>query len=136
MSAAKNGPHDFARGWLCKADSDLANARQTIAGEGPYDTACFHAQQAIEKSLKAVIAYHGEPIPRTHELKGLAEQACRLAPGLELDRERCELRESLSVELRYDMGFWPDRAKAGEALAVAEDVRERAAAALPPEARP
>ncbi len=136
MSAAKNGPHDLARGWLRKADSDLANARLTVAGEGPYDTACFHAQQAVEKSLKAVIAYHGEAIPRTHELKDLAERARRLAPGLELDAEKLSAITPYAVELRYRMDFWPDRAKAGEALAVAEDVRERAGAALPPEARP
>ena len=38
----------LARGWFRKADSDLADARRTTASEGPYDTACFHAQQAVE----------------------------------------------------------------------------------------
>ncbi len=136
MSAAKNGPHDHARGWLRKADSDLADVRRSLQSEGPYDTACFHAQQAIEKSLKAVIAYHGEAIPHTHDLKLLAVEASSVAPGLELDAERLSAITPYAAELRYDMGFWPDRAKAGEALAVAEDVRERAGAALPPEARP
>jgi hypothetical protein len=39
----------LARGWFRKADSDLTDARRTAASEGPYDTACFHAQQAVEK---------------------------------------------------------------------------------------
>lgn len=39
----------LVRGWFRKADSDLADARRTTASEGPYDTACFHAQQAVEK---------------------------------------------------------------------------------------
>lgn len=39
----------LARGWFRKADSDLADARRTTASEGPYDTACFRAQQAVEK---------------------------------------------------------------------------------------
>ncbi len=57
------GPADLAWAWLQKADSDIATAFQVVAGDGPYDTACFHAQQAIEKSLKAVLAYYGEDIP-------------------------------------------------------------------------
>ncbi len=40
---------DHARGWFRKADSDLADARRTVSSEGPFDTACFHAQQAAEK---------------------------------------------------------------------------------------
>jgi len=52
-------PTDLARGWLRKADSDLATASHVVAGDGPYDTACYHAQQAMEKSLKALLAYGG-----------------------------------------------------------------------------
>jgi HEPN domain-containing protein len=38
-----------ARGWLLKAESDLSAARRVLDGEGrPFDTACFHAQQAAE----------------------------------------------------------------------------------------
>ncbi len=40
---------DLAKGWLLKGDSDLATAKCTAGSEGPYDTACFHAQQAVEK---------------------------------------------------------------------------------------
>jgi len=34
----------------------------------------FHAQQAIEKALKAVLALEGIAIPRTHDLRFLLEQ--------------------------------------------------------------
>ncbi|MEW6107540.1 MAG: HEPN domain-containing protein, partial [Bacillota bacterium] len=43
-----------------------------MASEGPYDTACFHCQQAAEKHLKAFLAYHERPIPHTHDLEELA----------------------------------------------------------------
>lgn len=33
----------------------------------------FHAQQAVEKALKAVLAVHGVKVPFTHDLAGLAE---------------------------------------------------------------
>jgi HEPN domain-containing protein len=55
---------DLARGWLRKSCSDLAAARRILSGEGPYDTACFHSQQATEKTFKALLAYRGQPIPR------------------------------------------------------------------------
>jgi HEPN domain-containing protein len=72
---------DHAKGWLLKGDSDLNTARQTIAGDGPYDTACFHAQQAAEKFLKALIAYADAAIPRTHDLDELTRLAPRTRPN-------------------------------------------------------
>jgi HEPN domain-containing protein len=30
-----------------------------LSGEGPYDIACFHSQQATEKTFKALLAYRG-----------------------------------------------------------------------------
>jgi hypothetical protein len=42
---------DLARGWMQKGDSDRLNAERTVQSAGPYDTACFHCQQAVEKYL-------------------------------------------------------------------------------------
>ena len=120
-----NGPADLARGWLRKAESDLADARRTLESEGPYDTACFHAQQAVEKCLKAALGYFGEPISRTHNLGDLAGQACLVAPGLELDAEKLSALTPFAVELRYAPDFWPDRETAPDALAAAEEVLRR-----------
>jgi len=39
---------DHARGWFRKAESDLHTAQRTLDSDGPYDTACFHAQQVAE----------------------------------------------------------------------------------------
>jgi HEPN domain-containing protein len=46
---------DLAHGWFLKAESDLSTARRVSAGAGPFDTACFHAQQAAEKYLKGAL---------------------------------------------------------------------------------
>lgn len=53
------------RGWFLKGESDLSAAHRILDGEGPYDTACFHAQQAAEKFLKGFLALKDQPIPRT-----------------------------------------------------------------------
>ena len=55
----------YARGWFLKGESDLSAAHRVIDGEGPYDTACFHAQPAAEKFLKGFLALKNQPIPRT-----------------------------------------------------------------------
>ena len=44
-----NDSASHARGWIAKAASDLAAAKRLAEGEGPYDAACFHAQQAAER---------------------------------------------------------------------------------------
>jgi len=49
---------DLARGWLLKARSDLNACRRMLETDGPYDTSCFHTQQAIEKLLKALLAFN------------------------------------------------------------------------------
>src|SRR5579885_2932399 len=59
--------HDHARGWLLKGDSDLQTVRTLLGSGGPFDTACFHAHQAVEKYLKAVLAFAERPIPGTHK---------------------------------------------------------------------
>ncbi|MGD0091486.1 MAG: HEPN domain-containing protein [Planctomycetota bacterium] len=45
--------------WLRYARSDLAVARKPCQPEILLETLCFHAQQAAEKSLKAVLVARG-----------------------------------------------------------------------------
>ncbi|TAK33547.1 MAG: HEPN domain-containing protein [Chloroflexota bacterium] len=50
------------------ARSDLAIAGQPRTPDVLLETLCFHAQQAAEKSLKAVLVGEGVPFPFTHDL--------------------------------------------------------------------
>jgi len=44
---------EYARQWIEKARSDLLNADNNLAASRvPYDTVCFHCQQAAEKLMK------------------------------------------------------------------------------------
>jgi HEPN domain-containing protein len=131
-----NGPGDLAQGWLLKADSDLATAQLVLSSDGPYDTACYHAQQAIEKCLKAILANKELRIPRTHNLEELGQAALDAIPSLKLDVDGLAEITPFAVEPRYDPDFWPDRDTAAEALATARFVRSQAASVLPPSASP
>ena len=59
--------------WLHHARSDLAYALAPRPVGGLLETLCFHAQQAAEKSLKAVLVHHSVDFPRTHNLVRLVD---------------------------------------------------------------
>jgi HEPN domain-containing protein len=127
---------DLARGWMQKGESDRVSADLIVQSPGPYDTACFHAQQAAEKYLKAVIALAGSPIPRTHDLEDIYDLCLAVEPGLVLDRTELDALTPYAVQLRYNPGFWPDQAQAQQALAIVDRVRAVVLSVLPPAAHP
>jgi HEPN domain-containing protein len=79
---------EVADGWLATARQDLRLARQLTA-EMP-NVACFHAQQAAEKAVKAGLVAHAGDAARDHAIVALlaeAETFAAVAPAL-LDRAR------------------------------------------------
>ena len=61
--------------WLEFADEDLKLARHglTLTGEVPYRLIAYHAQQCVEKILKAFLVFHGIDFPYTHNISRLME---------------------------------------------------------------
>ena len=113
-----------ARGWFLKAESDLSDAQRTVVSEGPFDTACFHAQQAAEKYLKGLLAFHEEPIPKTHDIEELQRLCLPFAAHSKLTEIDLTVLSDYAVPSRYDLEFWPDRETAADAFRLAEQVRE------------
>ena len=68
-------PHDSGSpaAWMQFAHSDLALARQDVGPGVLFETLCFHAQQAVEKALKAVLIHHGIPIAKIHSIERLVD---------------------------------------------------------------
>jgi len=56
-------------GWLRKAETDRGVAEHLLS-EGTVfpDAIAFHAQQAAEKHLKALLVWHEVDFPKTHDL--------------------------------------------------------------------
>ena len=73
-------PRDHALALLKKAANDLVDARATVTTGKALDTVCFHSQQAVEKSLKAVLALQDVEYPWRHDLGELLELVKPLAP--------------------------------------------------------
>lgn len=127
---------DHARGWFRKAESDLSTGKRTLESDGPYDTVCFHAQQAAEKYLKGLLAFLDQPILRTHNLEDLQQLCITFMPTLHLTSTELAELTPYAVQLRYDFEFWPDRETAEQALNMAERVRSAVLAAVPKEVYP
>lgn len=115
--------HDLVRGWVAKAESDLFVVRQIMNTSGPYDAACFHAQQAIEKFLKSVLLLYDVPVPRTHDLEELQRLCLEVCPVPELAALDLTQITDYAVGARYDIEFWPEKAALLEALLIVEEVR-------------
>ena len=93
---------EHARLLLTKAAEDLyALERLWQDEQAPVSVIGFHAQQAVEKCLKAVLASRSVAYPWTHDLEGLVEiiHDNRIAPPPEA--ERLHHLTQFAAELRY-----------------------------------
>lgn len=104
--------------WLRFASDDLAGARLLLTDIMlPARMACFHAQQAAEKALKASFVHAGIPFRKIHDLVvlvALQPEPVRSAVG-KLDLQRLQ---QWAVDARYPADL-PD-VTAGEATAVVD----------------
>ncbi len=108
--------------WLEKADSDLLCIENNVAASRvPWDAVVFHAQQAGEKVLKALLVAAGVTVPRTHDLVALLSQARSAGFDIAVARPDVEVLSRFGAAVRYpDPVYSPSE----------EDGREMTAAAL------
>ncbi len=120
-----------AEDWLRKADGDAVSARREFRARNRpnYDSACFHAQQCVEKSLKAVLEELGKPVRKLHDLTMLMEAALDRFPLWKRMRDDLELLSQYAVNFRYP-GADATRTLAQEALLAMERCRKTIAAGL------
>lgn len=73
MTESSDSSAATARSWLAKANDDLTIAELVLSSDvGVEWAACFHAQQASEKAVKAVLIHFGIDFPKSHRLDRLA----------------------------------------------------------------
>lgn len=74
--------------WLRHARSDLALARVPLPQDTLYSELCYHAQQAVEKSLKAVLIQRGIEFRRVHDIAYLWDCCLLISSLLPSSRRR------------------------------------------------
>lgn len=95
--------------WLNSAGDDLMLIQEIIDNEHLTNMVAFHSQQAIEKSIKAVLEEKEGHVPKIHNiitLQGKIENYIELS----VDRELFDQINELYIDSRYpmDMGYLPD----------------------------
>lgn len=136
-------PHDPARvadtrAWLDRAGTDLRAAAVDLAAAPPIlADVVFHCQQAVEKAMKGLLAWHDEPFGKTHDLQALGELCLRLDSTLRPLVDRAAPLTEYAWKFRYpgeDQG--PTQGEAERALVIARDAFEAIRARLPDDVRP
>lgn len=74
MRPPEEATQDLLRQWLAKAEEDFAVAEHLLSENTRYlGTIGFHAQQAAEKFLKALLVHYQVEFPKTHDLGRLLD---------------------------------------------------------------
>ena len=117
--------------WVEKAEGDVATAaRESAVLDRPnWDAACFHAQQAVEKYLKALLVREGIPFPKAHDLSMLLGLAVARHPELHVELADVNWLTFSAVEVRYPGGA-STRADALRAVQIMGRWRQRLRALL------
>ncbi len=95
---------DYVQGWLRKANVDYQSfLLLESSSEDLSEAAAFHAQQAVEKWLKALLTYNDVDTPYTHDLTKLLPMLTQFYTELGAQEwlERASLLNGFAVEIRY-----------------------------------
>lgn len=110
-----------ARDFMEKAEADRATAgRELAVTVNPnFDAVCFHAQQAAEKMMKAVLIERGAGFPKTHDLNVLAGLLSSCGAAWSPDPRDFNTLAPAAVDYRYP-GMSAGAEDAREAVAAAD----------------
>jgi len=121
--------NNHVKEWLRQADEEHNTARYLAEG-GFYRSACYHAEQAIEKFLKAQLISKGWDLEKTHSIKRLLILAKEYGLKFDLPEEDVAFVDSI-YRGRYptEAGLLPqgepDAEDAQRAVALAGALLER-----------
>jgi HEPN domain-containing protein len=126
------------REWLERASEDLREAEHDLTAAPPLRRgAVFHSQQAAEKAIKAFLAAHSAPFPKTHDLDHLGTAAVALDPSLGATVDPAKDLTPYAWRFRYPGApLDPTADETHEALTVARGVYAAVTSRLPESVRP
>ena len=110
--------------WLHHAVSDLEYAKLGAeATDILSPQICFHAQQAVEKAIKAVLLFSDIDFPLTHDIVQLLDIIEVKGISVPKEFENADVLTPYAVEIRYP-GYTTDIAsqEVGEAIILAEKI--------------
>ena len=110
--------------WIKKARDDLRWTKHNIEAK-EYAGACFSAQQAAEKALKACIVFHNKQLKKIHDVEALLESCLKIDSKFGALKRSAKILFPYYVETRYPLGeelVSFDKLKANEAYLAASEI--------------
>jgi len=121
--------------WVHRAEEDWLLARSALRRKvALIYGATFHAQQCVEKYLKALLLSRRQAFPRTHDLVALHDLCTRNSINVPVAPDKLERLAAYAVQVRYP-GEEPTLDEARDAVQIAQEVRRWARAVLLPSSR-
>jgi HEPN domain-containing protein len=103
--------------WLRYAEENLRSA-QLLLAHGLLNPCLQNAQQAVEKSLKAVLIARAIPLRRTHSIQDLANTLAAHGLPIGITAEEGDLLDAIYLPSKYPLGSaLPDSLIGSRALA-------------------
>jgi len=124
MNHESNDEINEVKLWLQKAKQDLLSAQILLRNVPPIlETACFHCQQTVEKSLKAFLVWKKIPFEKVHNLTYLMDLCESQESEFAFFRDMAENLESYAVVIRYPSeNIAISQKDADEAISTAETI--------------
>lgn len=120
----KNDKLEYIKNWLFRASEDIAVIESLSGLDLEYytSTICFHAQQAVEKYLKAFLIYHDVDFPKTHDLDFLLMECQKIGKySFEIDLKSLT---DFGVAIRYPDDFYiPGINETKEYIKIATEIK-------------
>jgi HEPN domain-containing protein len=119
---------------LVRKAKDDANAVRLLAPEAEISDEIigFHAQQAVEKWLKAVLGSRGIEFEYTHDLRRLIAEVTAAVGEFPFENAQVVALTEHAVPLRYDEILDTEPIDRQATLALVNDIGDWAATQLPP----
>jgi len=98
---------NIVKEWLKSSKDDIKVITKIQDSQDLSHIVAFHAQQSIEKSLKALIEYENSKIPKQHDLIKLKSM---VNTRLDLDEDLLDTLNQLYIDSRYpgELGLLPN----------------------------
>jgi HEPN domain-containing protein len=115
------------KNWIAKAENDLKIGTHEMTFQDPAtDAICFHAQQCVEKYLKAYLVFHQQFFRKTHDIKEITNLCKVIDQDFDFLFEiKANEMTIYATELRYADDFvMPSIEETQEAIVIAEKVKD------------
>jgi len=112
--------------WVSKPEGDYRTAQPELRTTGTpnFDAVCFHAEQCVEKLMKAALIHLNVIPPRTHDLVTLDRLLTPVCQNWSSPVTELRLLSVAAVDVRYP-GDSADQKEASEAFEIATRMRAK-----------